>query len=79
MTATYEDHGEHFCGGQIMFDPESELHSCSGMCDGIDLVIEPGECEACEERKDVLTKIAEGTLTITGRIPSRPELQDFPQ
>ncbi len=41
------DHGEHYCGSLIMYDPDFDIHSCSGMCGEVDLIIE--ECITCEE------------------------------
>lgn len=49
MTA-YEDHGEHWCGSQIVYDPVNDIHMCTGMHDDPDLVIEPGDCEPCNDR-----------------------------
>ncbi len=43
-----EDHGEHWCGSLIVYDPRTEVHSCTGMCGETDLTID--ECTACEER-----------------------------
>ena len=41
------DHGEHYCGGLITYDPDHDSHGCSGMCGEVDLVME--ECLTCEE------------------------------
>jgi len=43
------DHGEHFCGGLIAYDPDHDAHSCTGMCGDVDLVIE--ECDTCEQER----------------------------
>jgi hypothetical protein len=43
------DHGEHFCGGLIAYDPDHDVHSCTGMCGDVDLVIE--ECDTCEQER----------------------------
>ena len=40
-------HGEHYCGGAIMVAPGNDTHSCTGMCGGVDIVID--ECMTCEE------------------------------
>lgn len=42
-----EDHGEHYCGSIIIYDPVTDVHTCAGMHDDLDIVVEPGECEAC--------------------------------
>lgn len=45
-----EEHGEHYCGSSIVYDPSHDVHLCTGMHDDPDIVIEPGECETCNER-----------------------------
>ncbi len=52
MSARLEDHGEHYCGSVIVYDPAADVHVCTGMHDDPDLVVEPGECEACVEREE---------------------------
>lgn len=47
--ARLQDHGEHWCGSLIVYDPRRDIHSCTGMHDDPDLIVEPGECSACEE------------------------------
>ncbi|KKN39724.1 hypothetical protein LCGC14_0740380 [marine sediment metagenome] len=49
IKSALEDHGEHYCGSIIIYDPHLGIHMCTGMHDDPDLVIEPGECESCIE------------------------------
>ena len=42
-----EDHGEHYCGSRIYYDPELEIHMCTGMHDDPDIIVD--ECVVCEE------------------------------
>lgn len=63
MTTTkpvLEEHGEHYCGSIIVFDPQTELHCCTGMCDDPDLVIEPSECAACDDTLGERTEVIDG-------------------
>ncbi len=42
-----QDHGEHYCGSTIVYDPRTEVHSCAGMCSETDLTID--DCTSCVE------------------------------
>ena len=47
MTDELQEHGEHWCGSLIVYDPRADVHMCTGMHDDPDLVIE--DCETCKE------------------------------
>lgn len=42
------DHGEHYCGGRLLFDPDLESHWCS-QCD-IEILDE--QCGICMEDEE---------------------------
>ena len=45
--AGLQDHGEHWCGSLIVYDPDRDIHMCTGPHD--DPELQPEDCPTCEE------------------------------